>query len=259
MILCSQDFSQEITATVLWLREGSIDISCVKITPYKVDEKIIIVPKVVIPLEEAKQYLIEIKRKEEVKEQSERTNRQKTMNILIENGLLHEGDEIFLKSSLPSYIEYEDGNPIFKATITGKLGQKNAVKWAVDGKEYAISALAENIFTDLHPEKKKPSSVNGNWYWANKDGKSLWKMAEDYLVMLPWRARVSEMIAEGKYSRKQILETVMAEMPTATTQSTLYTFLTDCKNPKYNRLAKLTTEKDGIMRFVETASDETEG
>ncbi len=58
IILCSEGFSQEITATVLWLRESDIDISCVKITPYKIDDKLVIVPKVVIPLEEAKQYLI---------------------------------------------------------------------------------------------------------------------------------------------------------------------------------------------------------
>src|SRR6185437_3623395 len=58
IILCSEGFSPEITTTVLWLRDFQIDISCVKITPYKVAEKIIIVPKIVIPLEEAKQYLI---------------------------------------------------------------------------------------------------------------------------------------------------------------------------------------------------------
>ena len=58
---------------MLWLRDFKIDISCVKVTPYKIDEKIVIVPKVVIPLEETKQYLIEIKRKEEIKEESERT------------------------------------------------------------------------------------------------------------------------------------------------------------------------------------------
>ena len=77
IILCSEGFSQEITATVLWLRESDIDISCVKITPYQVGAQIVIVPKVVIPLEEARQYLIDIKRKEEVKELSVRKSRPK--------------------------------------------------------------------------------------------------------------------------------------------------------------------------------------
>lgn len=50
IILCSEGFSQEITTTILWLRSWQIDISCVKITPYKMGEQIIVVPKIVLPL-----------------------------------------------------------------------------------------------------------------------------------------------------------------------------------------------------------------
>ncbi|WP_445372684.1 hypothetical protein ACH518_09335 [Methylomonas sp. HW2-6] len=182
IILCSEGFSQEITATVLWLRESDIDISCVKITPYKIEEQILIVPKVVIPLEEAKQYLIDIKRKEEVKEQSGRKYRPKTMKILIENLLVQEGDKIFLKNGLPSHLKYEEGNRMFEAEITGKLGQSNAVRWAEDGEEYSISALAWKIFKDTHPNKKDPGGVNGNWHWVNESGKPLWEIAEEYLA-----------------------------------------------------------------------------
>jgi hypothetical protein len=181
IILCSEGFSQEITATVLWLRESDIDISCVKITPYKIEEKVVIVPKVVIPLEEAKQYLIDIKRKEEVKEQSVRKYRPKTMKILIENHLVQEGDQIFLKNGLPSHLMFEEGSLVFKAEITGKLGQSNAVKWAKDGKEYSISALSWKIFKETHPDEKDPGGVNGNWHWVNEAGKPLWEVAEEYL------------------------------------------------------------------------------
>jgi len=182
IILCSEGFSQEITATVLWMRGFDIDISCVKITPYKVGEQIVIVPKVVIPLEEAKQYLIDIKRKEEVKEQSGRKYRPKTMKILIDNNLVQAGDKIFLKNDLDSYILFEEVNPIFQAEITGKLGQSDAVRWAKDGEEYSISGLTWRIFKDLHPEKKDPGGVNGNWHWVNINGKSLLEVAEEYLA-----------------------------------------------------------------------------
>jgi len=183
IILCSEGFSQEITATVLWLRESDIDISCVKITPYKIDDdKIVIVPKVVIPLEEAKQYLIDIKRKEEIKEQSIRKYRPKTMKILIENHLVHKGDKIYLKNGLPSHLKYQEGDPIFQAEITGKLGQSDAVKWAQDGEEYSISALTWKIFKETHPTKKDPGGVNGNWHWVNESGKPLWDVAEEYLA-----------------------------------------------------------------------------
>lgn len=181
IILCSEGFSQEITTTVLWLRDSQIDIGCVKITPYKVADKIIVVPKVLIPLQEARQYLIDIKIKEEEQEQSSRKNRPKTMRVLVENGLVKEGDQIFLKNALPSYIQYSDQDPTFQAVITGKLGQSDGVRWKKDDTEYSISALAWKIFKELHPESKDPGGVNGNWHWVNSSGKPLWEVAEEFL------------------------------------------------------------------------------
>jgi hypothetical protein len=181
IILCSEGFSQEITATVLWLRESDIDISCVKITPYKLQDNIIIVPKVVIPLEEAKQYLIDIKRKEKEQKKSKNNITPNKIKILIENNLVAEGDKIYLKNNLPSHLKYEENNPMFIATITGKLGQSNAVLWGNDNKEYSLSALANKIFKDSHPDKKDPGCLNGNWHWVNSEDKPLWTVAVEYI------------------------------------------------------------------------------
>jgi len=180
IILCSENFSQEVTTTVLWLRQFNVDISCIKFVPYKLDEKIVIVPTKIIPLQEAKQYLIDIQKKQE-EQASSRRDRQRTMRILIENNLVKEGQRIYLKNVLPAYLKYEKDNPIFIASITGKLGQSNSVKWEKDQKEYAISSLTWQIFKDLNPEKKDPGGVNGNWHWEIENGKNLWELAEDFL------------------------------------------------------------------------------
>ncbi|NDK37331.1 hypothetical protein DT603_00530 [Pseudoxanthomonas gei] len=182
IILCSEGFSQEITTTVLWLRASKIDISCVSITPYKVDGKVVIVPKLVIPLQEAKQYLIDIKQKQEQRESVGRRARPKTMKILLDNALVAEGQKLSLKNALPTWIKYEDANPVFHATITGKRGQSNAVLWEKDGQEYAVSALAWKIFKESHPDNTDPGGVNGNWHWVREDGKSLWEVAESFLA-----------------------------------------------------------------------------
>ena len=71
---------------------------------------------------------------------------------------------------------------MFVATITGKLGQSNAVLWKNDNNEYSISALAWKIFKDSHPDKKDPGGVNGNWHWVNAEEKPLWEVAEEYLA-----------------------------------------------------------------------------
>jgi len=179
IILCSEDFSQEITATVLWLNANGLDISCVKIKPHKVDDKIIIVPNKIIPLQEANQYLIDIQKKgdEEVKQ---RKARPKTMKLLLENNLLKEGDVIYLKNALPAHLKFVDDDPTFIATITGKTGQSNAIRWKKDGEEYSISALTWKIFKTTHPEQKDPGGINGNAHWVTEEGKNLWEIAQEF-------------------------------------------------------------------------------
>jgi hypothetical protein len=67
IILAAGGFDdQELTSCVLWLRQFGVDISCVEITPYRTDEspKLILVPRVIIPLPETEQFMIGSERKE---------------------------------------------------------------------------------------------------------------------------------------------------------------------------------------------------
>ena len=179
IILCSEDFSPEITTTVLWLNANGLDISCVKITPHDMGERIAIVPNKIIPLKEAAQYLIDIRKKED-KGGDRKKYRPRSMRLLIENNLLVPGQRIYLKNALPSYLRYAEGDDRFVAEITGKLGQSDAIRWLHDGKEYAISALTWSLFKEAHPTKQNPGGVNGNVHWVTDAGKSLWELAEDY-------------------------------------------------------------------------------
>ncbi len=65
IIIASKGFRPEVTATVLWLRKFGVDISCIKLTPYKIDdENIGLVSTKIIPLPEAEDYLIKVEEKE---------------------------------------------------------------------------------------------------------------------------------------------------------------------------------------------------
>lgn len=57
---------QEMTSTVLWLRTFGIDISCVELVPYQLPDggPVAIVPRVIIPLAEAKDYLVRVQAKQ---------------------------------------------------------------------------------------------------------------------------------------------------------------------------------------------------
>ncbi|RCR71273.1 hypothetical protein [Larkinella punicea] len=181
IILCSEGFSTELTTTVLWLNQHGMDISCVSIKPHKVGEQIIIVPNKIIPLQEAKQYLIEIQQKEEAKQQvNSRSKRPTTMKVLIESGRLKSGDKIYLSRFLPAYLQPASRTDLrYVAEITGKLGKNDNVRWLNDGSEYSISYLTHLIFLTYHPNNQHPGAIQGGIYWVTETGQSLAEMADD--------------------------------------------------------------------------------
>jgi len=67
MILAAGNFdNQELTSCVLWLRDFGVDIQCVEVTPYRLGNEghLILVPRVIIPLPQAKNYIVSAEEKE---------------------------------------------------------------------------------------------------------------------------------------------------------------------------------------------------
>jgi hypothetical protein len=56
IILVSADFSIELTTTVLWLNKFGLDITCVRLKPYKLDGQVLMDIQQLIPLPEAEEY-----------------------------------------------------------------------------------------------------------------------------------------------------------------------------------------------------------
>lgn len=64
IILASMDFSKEITTTVLWLNQKGIDIRCLRLTPHKLGEKVLLDVQQIIPLPETAEYQTRLREKE---------------------------------------------------------------------------------------------------------------------------------------------------------------------------------------------------
>jgi hypothetical protein len=67
IILAAGSFDdQELTSCVMWLRSFKVDITCVEVTPYRApkDNTLILVPRILIPLPEAEDYIVGIENKE---------------------------------------------------------------------------------------------------------------------------------------------------------------------------------------------------
>ena len=73
IILASAGFSTELTTSVLWLRDGGMDISCVKLQLYSNGDALLMDTNQVIPLPEASDYLVKIREKVEVERQQQRS------------------------------------------------------------------------------------------------------------------------------------------------------------------------------------------
>ena len=75
IILAAADFSKELTTTVMWLRDREIDIRCIRLKPYRLeDDRLLVDVQQLIPLPEAADFQTQlgVKRLAERKDREER-------------------------------------------------------------------------------------------------------------------------------------------------------------------------------------------
>jgi hypothetical protein len=73
IVLVSGEFSKEITTAVLWLNERDLDIRCVRLRPYSLDRRTLLDIQQVVPLPEATDYQVQLRKKEAEKRQSQQS------------------------------------------------------------------------------------------------------------------------------------------------------------------------------------------
>ncbi|RYU84434.1 PDDEXK family nuclease [Hymenobacter persicinus] len=184
IILCSENFSTELTTTVLWLNQAELDISCVRIVPYKVGDSVVVVPTKIIPLQEVNQYMIELKHKEEGREQQAvQSGRTETFTLLMDHGHLSVGDSIYLRDRLPVYLGSEakdaSNDALFRAEILPRQGKSYTVRWDYDGKVYSLMNLTQTIFQQFHPAGVRPAGMQAGKHWGLADGRNLVELADE--------------------------------------------------------------------------------
>lgn len=140
LILVAHEFRQEVTSTVVWLRENGIDIRCVRIIPYILQQngrqEIIIDIDQIIPVPEIEQYQIRLAQKEAEEKQSS-TSRLNTANLYSEYWSL------FLKTAI------EREFFLFKSRKTNSdnwLGVNSCIPFII----YSLDLLKNRIRAGLY-------------------------------------------------------------------------------------------------------------
>ncbi len=64
IVLAAADFSKELTTSVMWLNQRNVDITCVRLKPYRLDSRVLLDVQPVVPLPEAADYQVRIAQKQ---------------------------------------------------------------------------------------------------------------------------------------------------------------------------------------------------
>lgn len=87
IVLVSADFGRELMTAVLWLnRFEGMDIRCVQLVPYRLDGRVLLDIRQVVPLPEAADYQVRVRRKEQQHERVRTQNRDMTRYHVIADG-----------------------------------------------------------------------------------------------------------------------------------------------------------------------------
>lgn len=63
IVLASAEFSKELTTSVMWLNDRDLDIQCVRLKPYRDGERVLLDVQPIIPLPEAADYQVGLRKK----------------------------------------------------------------------------------------------------------------------------------------------------------------------------------------------------
>jgi hypothetical protein len=82
VVLVSADFSKEVTSSVLWLNEQGLEITCVRLRPYCLNDQVLLDIHQVIPLPEAAEFQVAIQQQATARRVAERNGRDYTKYAL---------------------------------------------------------------------------------------------------------------------------------------------------------------------------------
>jgi hypothetical protein len=174
IILVSQDFSLEITTTVLWLVERGLDMKCVQLTPYRVHDQLFLSIRQVLPLEEATDYQVRIRQKDEIVRRATSGHRERTLNVLARHGLISTGSKLEIVPDARPGLEEEDAR-VYKATVAN-VDARESIVWEFDGTAYSLTALTNRLVAD---NRLVRLANNTFMHWRIVgDTESMWQKAE---------------------------------------------------------------------------------
>ncbi len=153
IVLASAEFSRELTTAVIWLNSNGLDITCVRLKPYKGDGKVLLDVQQVLPLPEAEEYQVRIRNKTRLERVSRTQNRDLTKYDVTLGDTTHE--RLAKRRAIFGVVKYLCDSGIDPDEIDSLITWKNNMFYSFEG--HLNSAEFEKVLSDKQKaEGKKP-------------------------------------------------------------------------------------------------------
>lgn len=159
IVLASAGFGRELTTSVLWLRERGIDISCVRMRPFKQDKKYLLDIQRIIPLPEADEYLVHLSEKKR-RERIARTGRTSYDVTLGDRSQTKLSMRRAIHMTFLYLVAEKKVAPVEFAKRCGDLAHRTL--WSVDGE------VGKSEFIRLAKKAQEGRRFNPDWFFCNK-------------------------------------------------------------------------------------------
>ena len=141
IFLLSPSFSKEITTTVLWLNDRGLDIRCLEINPYRIENGLYLNVEQVIPLPSASTYIVQQREKAtKVERQVTTKRREKSITTLVAQRILQHDTPLYLIKLPRPNLNISDESAKHAVFLNNQK-----VRWNYDGNEYSLSGLCKAI------------------------------------------------------------------------------------------------------------------
>lgn len=167
IILVAPGFPPELATSVLWLNDSGLDIRCIRLILYRSDCNLFVDASQLIPLAEADDYLVQVRRRAEEVESVTRQRRPPTPNVLFNHGRIRGGEEIKLFS--PYFSDSNDfdiDDSQWRAHFGPEPSARRNVNW--NGTAYSLTNLSV-LLRDKHSVPFPNVGFSAYWYWCLVD------------------------------------------------------------------------------------------
>lgn len=180
IVLASADFSKELTTAVLWLNEQGLNITCVRLILYRLEEDFLVDVQQVIPLPEASEYTVSIRAKRQEARARQEHERDFTKFVLVLGE--KEFEPLNKRRSIFEVVRYLVNKGVSPDTIQPILGAR--VRFREMGENFNADEVA-NIRRYFRDEDEILHHDGRNYLFSNQWGMQTQQILEALAARFP--------------------------------------------------------------------------